>query len=235
MPALPTSLLLGLRQLLEPQVLRILTKSFAVTLAVFAVVAVAGWYALDWLIARSGLEDGLFYGAGSLRGIASALLALLGLWLTWRVVAMAVIQFYADEVVIAVEQKHYPHAASTARELTLAEQTRQALRAGGRALLANLLAAPFALALLFTGIGTALLFWAVNAVLLGRELQDMVWLRHQQCNGQVCPIGRGDRFLLGGAIAGLLALPFANFLAPVLGAASAAHLVHRKMPEIQYG
>jgi uncharacterized protein involved in cysteine biosynthesis len=34
------------------------------------------------------------------------------------------------------------------------------------------------------------------------------------------------RFLLGGAIAALLAVPFANLLAPVLGAAAATHLVH---------
>ena len=33
---------------------------------------------------------------------------------------------------------------------------------------------------------------------------------------------------LGGVVAALLMVPFANFLAPVLGAAAAAHLVHRK-------
>ena len=35
-------------------------------------------------------------------------------------------------------------------------------------------------------------------------------------------------FLLGGAVTALLAIPFANFLAPVIGAAGAAHMVHRK-------
>ena len=37
----------------------------------------------------------------------------------------------------------------------------------------------------------------------------------------------GQRFLLGGTIAGIMLVPFANLLAPVLGAASATHMVHR--------
>jgi uncharacterized protein involved in cysteine biosynthesis len=80
--------------------------------------------------------------------------------------------------------------------------------------------------LLFTGIGPALVFWAVNAWLLGRELTEMVWLRHRPSPAARAPVGRMTRFLLGGAIAALLAVPFANLLAPVLGAAAATHLVH---------
>ena len=224
MTALPTSLLLGLRQLLDPAVRRILVKSLAVTLLVFAAVAGIGWFALDGLLAWAGLGDTVFAGAGALRGVASALLTIVGLWLVWRIVAMAVIQFFADEVVVAVERSHYPAQASMARDLTMGEQAGNALRAGGRALLFNLLAAPVALAIIFTGIGPALVFWLVNAVLLGRELQDMVWLRHRQ----LAPLGRGERFVLGGVIAALLVVPVVNFLAPLLGAASAAHLLHRR-------
>ena len=228
MSALVTSLLLGLRQLLDPAVLRILAKSIAVTLVLFAVLAAAGWFALDWALARAGLGDALFAGAETLRGVASALLAVVALWLLWRIVAMAVIQFYADEVVQAVERKHYPREAGLARELGFAEQLHQALAAGWRALLANLIALPFALVLLFTGIGPALLFLAVNAVLLGRELQDMVWLRHRADRNAPAPLPRGQRVLLGGAVAGLMMVPLVNFIAPLLGAASATHLVHRK-------
>jgi uncharacterized protein involved in cysteine biosynthesis len=81
--------------------------------------------------------------------------------------------------------------------------------------------------LLFTGVGPALLFWLVNAVLLGRELQDMVWLRHRHGADEPAPVGRAQRFLLGGAVAAMLALPFVNLLAPILGAAAATHLIHR--------
>ncbi|HYD23227.1 MAG TPA: EI24 domain-containing protein [Croceibacterium sp.] len=228
MGAVVTSLLLALGQLADPRVLRILAKSLAVTVVLFAAVAWAGWHALDRLLEAAGLGDASFAGAEGVRGLASLVLALIGLWLAWRVVAMAVIEFFADEVVQAVEGRHYPQAALTARDLPLGEQLSTSLKSALRALLVNLVALPFALVLLVTGVGTALLFWLVNAVLVGRELQQMVWLRHRRDAADPAPVGRAERFLLGGAIAALLALPGVNLLAPILGAAAATHLIHRK-------
>ena len=226
-----TALLLALRQLGDPAVLRVLGKSVVVSLAAYAALAVAGWWGLDWLLAWAGLTEGKFTGAGDVRGLASLVLTLLGLWLGWRVVAMLVIQFFAEDVVRAVEQRHYPQAASAARDVPWQVELRRGLWAAGRALALNLLALPVALVLIVTGIGPALLFWAVNAVLLGREFHDMVWQRHAhaQAYSGLHPLSRGERWALGGVIAALLALPFVALLAPVLGAAAAAHLVHRKV------
>lgn len=232
MPSVLTSLLLGLRQLGDPQVLRVLAKSVLVSLLLFAVLAAGLWWGLDGLLEWAGFTEGRLAGAEGLRGLASLLLTLLALWLGWRIIAMLVIQFYAEDVVRAVERRHYPHAASAARDLPFGEQLRVSLGAAGRALLLNLLALPVALALVVTGIGPALVFWLVNALLIGRELADMVWLRHAHAHPQVPsglhPVGKGERFALGAVIAALFALPFVALLAPVLGAAAAAHLVHRK-------
>ncbi|AKH43282.1 uncharacterized protein involved in cysteine biosynthesis [Altererythrobacter atlanticus] len=228
MPAVFSSLMLALAQLADGRVLRILLKSLAVTVVLFILIGGAGWYGMDRALAWLGLSDGLFTGAGSLRGLAALLLSLLWLWLSWRIVAMAVIQFYADEVVQAVEARAYPDRAEAARDLPLREQLSESLKSAGRALLVNLLALPFALALLFTGIGPAVLFFLVNAALLGRELQDMVWLRHRRDAADLAPASGLERFLLGGAITFLLSIPVANFLAPLLGAAGATHLIHRK-------
>lgn len=233
MGAVLTSLLLALRQLTDPHVLRILLKSLVVSLAIFALVAWGGWYLLDMALAWAGLTDASFAGAAETRGLISLAMAVIGLWLAWRIVAMAVIQFFADEVVQAVEARHYPRAAQTAREPSLAMQTRAGMASALRALLVNLAILPLALVLLATGVGTALLFWAANAVLLGRELQDMAWLRHRPAAGMVAaeglaPFGRWRRFALGGIVAGMLMVPFVNFLAPVLGAAGATHLLHRR-------
>jgi len=230
MPAVASSLALALAQLADPRVLRILAKTLAVTLVLFAIVAWGGWFALDRLLAWAGLGDALFDGAGGLRGIAAFLMTLIGLWLAWRIVAMAVIGFFADEVVLAVEARHYPEAARSARDLPLGEQLSTSLGAALRALVVNLFALPFALVLLVTGIGPAILFALVNAVLLGRELSDMVWLRHRRAKAEPAPGGPLQRFLLGGAVAGMLALPFVNLLAPIVGAAAATHLLHRRKP-----
>ena len=98
-----------------------------------------------------------------------------------------------------------------------------------RALGYNLLALPLAAALAFTAVGPALVFLAVNAVLLGRELTDMGWLRH--CRGDLGgnPVPRGERLLLGAVIAGMMAVPLANLVAPLVGAAAGTHLVLRRL------
>src|SRR5688572_3618718 len=208
MPSVVSSLLLALGQLGERRVLWILAKSLAVTLVLVAAIAWGGWYLLDWGLDRAGLDEGLFAGAGWLRQAASAVLTLVGLWLVWRIVAMAVIGFFADEVVQAVEARHYPEAAARARDLPVSEQFSTSLRSAGRALVVNLIALPFALALLFTGVGTALVFFLVNTVLVGRELEEMVWLRHRRDAADLAPVARGERFMLGAAVTALLSLPF---------------------------
>ena len=230
MPGVATSLLLAFHQLADARIVRILVKTLTISAVLFVGVAIGGWYAIDGLLDWLGLDGALFAGGEEVRQVVSLLIALLGLWLAWRIVAMAVVQFYADEVVQAVEMRHYPDAAARARDLPVAEQFSTSLRAALRALLINLAVLPFALILLVTGVGTAVLFWLVNALLIGRELQDMVWLRHRHAAGHRAPVGRGERFLLGGTVAALLAVPVVNFIAPVVGAAAATHLIHRKDP-----
>ncbi len=228
MSAVFASLMLSLRQLADPAVLRILLRCAALTIIGFIALSWAGWFAFSWALEWAGLSDTLFSGASWLRDAAAALLAVLGLWLAWRLVAMAAIQFYADEIVKAVEASHYPQAASAARDLSLGQEAKKGAASILRTLGVNLLALPIAAVLLFTAIGPAIVFWTVNAILVGRELQDMVWLRHQPNPETLCPVSGWERFILGGVIAGLLVLPFVNLLAPVLGAAAATHLVHRK-------
>lgn len=226
MISLPTALARAIGQLSDPAILRVLAKSLAVTLAVFAGLGAVVWFGLY----RALVDQGVGYSA-ELGTLVAVLATIIGGWLLFRLVALAVLQFFADEVVHAVEARHYPAAISSARRLDWQEEVRNTVRATGRVLLANLIALPFAIALLVTGIGTAILFWAVNGWLLGRELQDMVWLRHAAEGDAQSDIGppikAGTRFALGGIVAILLTLPFINLLAPVIGAAAATHLVHQ--------
>ena len=222
MMSLPRALALSFSQLGDPAILKVLGKSLAITLGIFALLGWALSFAFEAALEWAGITGG--GGAGTLLAI---LATLIGAWLLFRFVALFVLQFFAEEVVRAVEARHYPREASAARSLAFREELANGLKSTSRALLANLVALPFAVMLLVTGVGTALLFWAVNAFLLGRELQDMVWLRHRRDEAEAAPLAQGRRLMLGGAVAGLLMIPFANLLAPVLGAASATHMVHR--------
>jgi uncharacterized protein involved in cysteine biosynthesis len=219
---------LALGQLADPLVRRTWLKSLGVTLLAFAAIGAGLWWLADSLLALAWPDSNRLAGAGGLRALLALAGALLGAFLLWRVVALAVLQFFADEVIRAVEARHYPAAAATARQLGWHEELANGLRSAGRALFYNALALPFALLLLVTGIGAPLVFFAVNAVLLGRELEDMVWLRHRPAPQAPAPLRRWERLALGGITTALLAIPVANLAAPFLGAAAAAHLIHRK-------
>ncbi|MFM5916490.1 MAG: EI24 domain-containing protein [Novosphingobium sp.] len=212
---------LALARLFDPTLLPIWLKGLAVTLLACAVLGGAGWWALSAVIDQ-------YFGQGDLGPFAAGLIVLLGLWLLWRVVALAVLQFFADQVVTAIEARDYPEMAARARKLGLREELARGLGGALRAVTFNLLALPIAAILLITGVGAPLVFLAVNAVLLGRELQDMVWLRHRPSSASPAPLSAFERFALGGVTAVLLTVPVANFAAPFLGAACAVHLIHRK-------
>lgn len=220
MTQLPRAFALALGQLSDPAILRVLGKSLLATLAIFAALGVLAWQGLAATLGT--------YAAGyeGLSGLIAILLAIIGGWLLFRVVALAVMQFFADDVVRAVEGRHYPEAAA-APDLPFSAELGASGRALMRTLAVNAVALPIALVLLVTGIGPALVLWAANAWLLGRELTEMVWLRHRGDARDPAPVSGLTRFLLGGIVAALLIVPFVNLLAPILGAAAATHLVHR--------
>ncbi len=215
------ALALALVRLFDPRLLPIWLKSLAVTLLACLALGLAGWSALMAALRRHYYVD-------DFAELAAIAIVLLAGWLLWRIIALAVLQFFADEVVLAVEARDYPEMAARARKLGWREELRRALGGAGRALLFNLLALPVAAVLLVTGVGAALVFLLVNAVLLGRELQDMVWLRHRPSPESPPPLGPLERLALGAIVAILLTVPLVNFVAPFLGAACAVHLIHRK-------
>lgn len=215
------ALALALSALFDRRLIPLWLKSVGVTVAIFAMLGIGLWTGLMALLRR-------YSDPGGFGELAAVVVVILAGWLLWRIIALAVLQFFADEVVQTVEAQSYPDRAAQARSLGLAEEARRALAGIGRVIGYNLLALPFAAVLMVTGIGPALVFFVVNAVLLGRELQDMVWLRHQTSPDSPAPLSATERFALGGLITMLLGVPLVNFVAPFLGAACAVHLIHRK-------
>lgn len=218
------ALALSIGQLGDRAVLKVLAKTLAVTLLIFVALGYGLILLGDWLLTAQGWQDYV---------LVASLVATLGVillgWLLFRVVAIAVMGLFADGVVAAVEAKHYPKQFGTAREPPLSLSLRLALGSVWRALLFNLLALPLYVLLAVTGIGSVLLFAGVNALLLGRDLSEMVAARHLSREETKAWLDRtrGERLALGAIVTGLLAVPFVNLLAPIVGAAMATHLYHR--------
>ncbi|MBB3695371.1 EI24 domain-containing protein [Sphingomonas sp. BK580] len=215
------ALLLSIGQLGDPPVLRVLAQSLAVTLALFAALALALWWLVDAALAGWAHH-------GAMAGLAAAVVTALAFWLLFRAIAILVVGLFADRIVAAVERRHYPAAAASAREVPLARGLAMGLGSATRFVLINLLLLPVYLALLVTGVGTAALFFLVNAWLLGRDLGDMVAARHlpRAAMRDWRAATGGRRFVLGLAGTALFVVPLLNVLAPVLGAAMATHLYH---------
>jgi uncharacterized protein involved in cysteine biosynthesis len=228
MSAVPAAILKAIGQLGDRPVVVVAAKSIAVTLVLFAGLGVGLYFALVAAAERFGIGEGW-------AGVAAVLLVPLAMWLLFRVVALVVLQFFADEVVQAVEARHYPALAARAQPLALHREVAVATRGLMRALGYNLLALPLAAVLAFTAVGPALVFLVVNAVLLGREFTDMAWLRHCGGDERGTPVGRAERVLLGAAVAGMMVVPFLNLLAPVIGAAAGTHLVLRRLEQGESG
>jgi CysZ protein len=220
--------LLSIGQLLDRAIALVFLKSIVLTLVLFALAGVAlyfGMHALqDYVAAWIGAGD-----SGWVADVMTLLVFLTAWWLLFRAIAVAVIGIFGDEVVAAVERKHYPAAHQAARNVPFARSLAMGLGSAGRLILINLALSPLYLMLLVTGVGTAIAFFLVNAWLLGRDLGDMVAARHmpyadlQGWRGRT----RISRFALGAVGTGMFLVPILNLIAPVVGAAMATHAFHR--------
>jgi CysZ protein len=218
--------LLSLAQLGDRRILAVFLKSMLVTVALIGVLGAGLWYGATRLADRWGW-DAL---SGGLLGAVALLAAFGASWLLFRAIAIGVMGVFADDVVVAVEARHYPEALATARSVSMARGIGLGLRSAGRAILVNLALAPVYVALLVTGVGTWLLFFLVNGWLLGLDLGTMVAARHvpSAMMRDWRKTGAVDRFAMGVAGTALFMVPVLNLFAPILGAAMATHLFHER-------
>ncbi|GGO07428.1 membrane protein [Iodidimonas muriae] len=216
---------LALNQLGDPAFRRVIILGLGLSALVFAAI-LAGMIALLPLIPESGI-GWLDSAVDWLAGLGLPILFLLVLWLLFPAVMTTITSFFLDDVVDAVEAKHYPQAAGWRRS-PLIEAIWLAVRLSVLIIVVNIVALPFYLALLFTGFGTLILYLALNSYLLGREYFEMVAVRHASLRdaGRLRK-SRRDRALMGGlGISLLFMIPLVNLIAPVLGIAMMVHLFH---------
>ncbi len=198
-------------------------------LALALLVAVyAGFLQLVWWLTPESLNIPFFgpvTGVETLLGWASLLL-MVGLSVILMVpVAAAFSGLFLEDVVDAVEDRHYP-GLTPATALGWAEGVRKSVNFLGLVLAVNAVALfvyPFA------GLLAPVLFWVVNGFLLGREYFTLVAQRRLPPEAAAA-LRRRYRFRLwaaGTLMAAPLSIPFVNLVVPVLGVATFTHLFHR--------
>jgi uncharacterized protein involved in cysteine biosynthesis len=213
---------LALSDLADRRILGIMLQALGVALLIFA--ALAGL--LFWLLAGAdpcslvGIDScPLDAGSSALSAIG---MTLLGAWFLFPAVAIAVIATFTDRIAAAVEERHYPEAAREARPIGIASGALLGLRSAGRLILFNLVAVPFYLLLLITGIGPFILFVIVNGLAFGRDVAELASARHGDRHSRRAwfKSTRGEQGLIGTAVSALFLVPFANLVAPIIGTAA---------------
>jgi uncharacterized protein involved in cysteine biosynthesis len=143
-------------------------------------------------------------------------------WLLFPAVVATLASFLLEEVVRAVERRHYPHLPEPLRAST-AQEVATALRFFAVVVTVNLVALPLYLAL--PGINL-LVYYTINGYLLGREYFELV--ANRRVGRRDAALMRKSRplkpFLAGIIIAFLSTVPLLNLLAPVIASAFMVHV-----------
>jgi CysZ protein len=221
------ALSLSIAQLGDKRIIGVFSKSMLITLILCLALGALFAQGLIALFGRFGAQ--LMGDSAVIHAIAWIMAFALSM-LAFRAVAVPVTGFFGDEVVAAIEDKHYPAEAGVAKPARFATSLRLGLASLSRVLIINLIALPAYIFLIFTAIGPLILFMILNAILLGRDLAEMVVVRHLEPAQmkQWLRNHRLDYALLGLIVTGLFLVPFINLLAPLIGAGAAAHLFHGK-------
>jgi len=222
------ALLLSIGDLADRRVLLVLVRSLVVTLLVFVGLGLLVAYVLDGADPCAWWSDDSCPLNASTSGLGALVFTAIGLWFLFPAIAIGVVSAYMDRIVAVVEARHYPSVLADARPLGWLGGAGIGLRSTLRVLVYNLIALPFYILLLVTGVGTILLFVAVNGLAFGRDLGEMVAARHGNRRARKAWLRdtRVDRAVMGAIVTAIFLVPFANLLAPVLGAAMATHLYH---------
>jgi CysZ protein len=191
-------------------------------IVLMTIATIVGLYAVVWgVLTHVTLVD---------IGWLNTLIAVLGgvavvvlTWLLFPAVVTLVVSCFLERMIVAVETRHYPDLPAPT-PLSLWHSVWVALRFTSVMLLLNLLAVP--LYLLLPGVNV-IVFYGVNAYLLGREYFELVALRRldPRTARRLRRSHQLQFFVAGLIITGLLTVPLLNLVAPLIAAAFMVHLV----------
>ncbi|HEX5077509.1 MAG TPA: EI24 domain-containing protein [Geminicoccaceae bacterium] len=209
------ALILSLRQLSDPAIRRVLARCLLLAVLTFALlIGAVGWGlgALD-PTSLAWLNETLPW-VGSLVAVVLA-------WFLFPLAIAATLGLFADEVIEAVERRHYPELPP-APGMSLVQSTFGAVRFALVAIALNLLALPL---YLLPG-ANLIVYVALNGYLLGREYFEQVAQRRLAWRSVATlrRAARGRLWWAGVWIAALLTVPVLNLIAPVLATCFMVHV-----------
>jgi len=203
-----------LGQLNDPPIRSVIGKTLGLAILAYILFVALVYLLIGWLSGLSGWLEGLAQFGGVFFAVVIA-------WFIFPSVAAAIAGIFADEVIDAVEAKHYPFLA-TGKPVPMLAAVLDGLKLAGISLVVNIAALP----LLVIPPVYVLFTWGVNGWLLGREYFEMVALRRMdRASAHELRRRHNRTFTIAGVmIAVCLTIPFVNLLAPVLGAAFMVHI-----------
>ena len=184
-------------------------------------VAFISLYVIVWaVLAHVSVAD--IWWIDTLVDVVGGLAVLVLTWLLFPAVATLVLSLFVEQIIVAVETQYYPFLPPPS-PLSFWQGLVVALKFTSVMVVLNLIVLP----LYLVPVLNAVVFYALNAYLLGREYFEMVALRRLDSpNARRLWQAHRWRLLIAGlVIAGLLTLPVVNLVAPLLGAACMLHLV----------
>ena len=217
-----TALLRAILQLSDPALRRVIWFSVSVTGLGFAALAVATSKGL------AGVHVTGILWLDAILDVLGGIAVLVPLVLLMPVALPAVSSLFLDDVVAAVERRHYP-SAPPPRLQTLAELAGTTARFLAVSATLNLLVLPL---YLIPGMNL-IVFLVLNGILLGRNTLEQVAGLHLTPSA-VRTLRQRHRtrvFLAGTVISGLTTVPAVNLIVPVIATAFMVHIFHALLDE----
>ena len=196
-------------------------------------------FLLLWLITgyifsqNEFLPTGWFFGLfdwvyEKLIGFLGGLLIFTLTWFLFPSVLSLIITFLLEDIISAVENKHYPDL-SVARKQNIAELFRITLKFTLTSIILNILVIPLYIVFFFLGPINLFIFYTLNGYILGREYFELIAFRRiELADGkQLYKKLRQKIFWAGIINAFLMTIPLVNMLAPIISAATMVHLIQR--------
>lgn len=195
--------------------------SWGVGLVPWSDLPLIGWM-FDWM---GSILEWLGEWFTFLGDVAFGAVMLTVIFLLFPAVTTTIVSLFLDEIIGAVEDKHYPGRGEP-RSQPLPEMIGQSLKFLAIVVGVNILALPIYAILLFLPPLNLVFYYILNGYLVGREFYEMVSIRRMTPQDAIVLRKRfSGRIVLAGAIIVFcMTVPVLNLLTPVLAAAAMVHV-----------